>query len=157
MEHKPLAELQTIADVHFPQTEAPMTREQRLERWIVLLQADPDRKLRSLHEIEHLSAACRRECHAQNSPLTVAYEDAILRSAGLRSDRVGDCTDFFELDDKQMHHAFCSCHVGARFTGREAAERLRHVAQRDAFGRNPPSILWPTIRRIFGADRRGAL
>ena len=126
-----------------------MTREQRLERWIGLLKADPERTLRSLHEIEHLSAACRRECRAENSPLTVAYEDPILRSAGLTSDRVGDCTDFFELSDKQMHHAFCSCHVGAKLTGHEAAERLRHVQQRDAFKRNPASALWSTVRRLL--------
>jgi hypothetical protein len=151
MEHRPLVELQAIADIRFSETQAPMTREQRLERWIRLLQADPERKLRSLHEIEHLSSACRRECRAENSPLTVAYGDPILRSAGLRSDRVGDCTEFFDLSDKQMHHAFCSCHVGARLTGREAAERLRQVLRRDAFTRDLRSALWPRIRRIFQA------
>jgi hypothetical protein len=150
MEHKPLVELQAIADIRFSETQTQMTREQRLERWIGLLQAEPERTLRSLHEIEHLSAACRRRCRAENSPLTVAYEDPILRSAGLTSDGVGDCTDFFELSDKQMHHAFCSCHVGARLSGREAAERLRQVLRRDAFTRNLGS-LWPRIRRIFRA------
>lgn len=149
MEQKPLVELQAIADVRFPE-KGPLTREQRLERWIELLQADPERKLRSLHEIEHLSDASRRECRAENSPLTVAYEDPILRSTGLRSDRVGDCTDFFELSDKQMHHAFCSCHVGATLTAREAAERLRQVMRRDAFRRSLTSRLWPTLRRAFG-------
>ena len=149
MEHKPLVELQAIADVTFPKTQTPMSREQRLERWMGLLQADPERKLRSLHEIEHLSVACRRECRADNSPLTVAYEDPILRSAGLRSDRVGDCTDFFELSDEQMHHAFCSCHVGIRVTGSHAAQRLRQVMRRDAFRRTVTAALWPTFRRIF--------
>jgi hypothetical protein len=149
MEHKPLVELQAIADVTFPETRAPMTREQRLERWIGLLHADPERQLRSLHEIEHLSVACRRQCRADNSPLTVAYEDPILRSAGLRSDRVGDCTDFFELSDEQMHHAFCSCHVGIRVTGSQAAQRLRHIARRDAFRRTVTAALWPKLRRMF--------
>ena len=127
MEHKPLVELQAIADIQFSETQISMTREQRLERWIGLLQADPERKLRSLHEIEHLSVACRRECRAENSPLTVAYDDPVLRSAGLRSDRVGDCTNFFELTDKQMHHAFCSCHVGISLTGMQAAQRLHRL------------------------------
>jgi hypothetical protein len=149
MEHKPLVELQAIADVRFPETPAAMTRDQRLERWIGLLQADHERKLRSLHEIEHLPTASRRECRAENSPLTVAYEDPILRSAGLRSDCVGDCTEFFGLSDRQMHHAFCSCHVGARLTGQEAAERLRQLVRRDAFRRSMTPPLWLAIRRIF--------
>ena len=151
MEHRPIVELQAIADVTFPETRGPMTREKRLERWIGLLQADPERKLRSLHEIEHLSVACRRECRADNSPLTVAYEDSVLRSAGLRSDRVGDCTDFFELSDDQMHHAFCSCHVGVRVSGRDAAQRLRQVIRRDAFRKKMTFALGPVIRRIFRA------
>ena len=151
MEYKPLVELQATADVTFPETRIPLTREQRLERWMELLRADPERKLRSLHEIEHLSVASRRECRAENSPLTVAYKDSTLRSAGLNSDRVGDCTDFFELSDKQMHHAFCSCHVGARLTGSAAADRLRHVMRRDAFRRSLTSGLWSRIRRAFGA------
>jgi hypothetical protein len=149
MEHKPLVELQAIADVRFPDTQYGMSREQRRERWIDLLQADPERKLRSLHEIEHLPTASRRECRAENSPLTVAYEDPILRSAGLRSDRVGDCTEFFGLSDRQMHHAFCSCHVGASLAGYEAADRLRHVIRRDAFRRSMTPALWPAIRRMF--------
>ena len=148
MEHKPLIELQAIADVHFSEISTPMTREQRVERWIGLLQSDPERKLRSLHEIEHLSVACRRECRADNSPLTVAYDDPLLRSAGLRSDRVGDCTEFFGLSDEQMHHAFCSCHVGVKVTGSEAAQRLRHVMRRDAF-RKMTWALGPILRRLF--------
>ena len=151
MEHRPIVELQAIADVTFPEARGPMTREKRLERWIGLLQADPERKLRSLHEIEHLSVACRRECRADNSPLTVAYEDSVLRSAGLRSDRVGDCTDFFELSDDQMHHAFCSCHVGVRVSGRDAAQRLRQVIRRDAFRKKMTFALAPVIQRIFRA------
>jgi hypothetical protein len=149
MEHKPLVELQAIADIRFPEAPTTMTREQRLERWIGLLQSDPERKLRSLHEIEHLSVACRRECRADNSPLTVAYEDPILRSAGLKSDRVGDCTDFFGLNDEQMHHAFCSCHVGIRLSGRDAAQRLRQGVRRDAFRNKMTSALGPVVRRLF--------
>src|SRR5215210_2146480 len=149
MEHKPLVELQAIADLRFPETQTPTTREQRLERWIELLRSDPERRLRSLHEIEHLSTACRRACRADDSPLTVAYKDPALRSAGLRSDRVGDCTDFFELSDEQMHHAFCSCHVGIRVTGSDAAQRLRQVMRRDAFRRTVTAALGPTFRRIF--------
>ena len=149
MEYKPLIELQAIADVTLPDTQTSMTREQRLERWIGLLRSEPERRLRSLQEIEHLSDACRRECRADNSPLTVAYDDPALRSAGLRSDRVGDCTAFFELSDEQVHHAFCSCHVGIMMTGSEAARRLRRVMRRDAFRKKVTSALGPIVGRLF--------
>ena len=149
MEHKPLVELQAIADVQSSETQTPLTHGQRLERWIALLQADPGRKLRSLHEIEHLSAACRRECRAENSPLTVAYEDPILRLAGLKQRPCRRLHRVFEMTDKQMHHAFCSCHVGASLTGQEAAERLRHVMRLDDFRKTLTSALWPKVRRIF--------
>jgi hypothetical protein len=131
MEHKRVAELQAIADVEFIGPSVTIPRELRLTRWMELLQADPRRKLRSLHEIEHLTRSQRRECRTDNSPLTVAYEDPLLRSAGLKSDRVGDCMDFFELSDRQMHHAFCSCHVGICLTAMQAAQRLRRLVRGD--------------------------
>ena len=146
MEYKPLIELQAIADVTLPDTQTSMTREQRLERWIGLLRSEPERKLRSLQEIEHLSDASRRECRADNSPLTVAYEDPVLHSAGLRSDRVGDSTAFFELSDEQVHHAFCSCHVGIMMTRSEAARR---PMRRDAFRKKVTSALAPVVGRLF--------
>ena len=150
MEYKPLAELQVKEDVSFLEKQTPMTREQRLERWIELLQRNAGRRLRSLQEIEYLSAASRRACRADDLPLAVAYADPVLRTAGLRSDRVGDCMDFFDLTDKQMHHAFCSCHVGAKLTASEAAKRLRHVVLGNLLRRKMTSAL-STIRHIFRA------
>ena len=125
MEHKPVVELQAIADVKRVETPPAMSREERLERWIDVLETNPDRRLHSLYEIEYLSRDERQNCRATNSPLTVAYEDAVLRAQGLKSDRVGDCMQFFEMTDRQMHHAFCSCHVGRNFDAKEAAQRLR--------------------------------
>ena len=61
MEHKPLAELQTIADVKIAEPTAPMSREQRLLRWIEVLEANGNRKLWPLYQIEYLSAEERRE------------------------------------------------------------------------------------------------
>ena len=49
--------------------------------------------------------------------------------------------DFFDLTDKQMHHAFCSCHVGAKLTGSEAAKRLRHVVRGNLLRRKMTSAL----------------
>jgi hypothetical protein len=120
MEHKPLSELETIADVKRAET-VLLTREQRLERWIEALEAHPTRLLRPLYEIEYSPLDERRECRADNSPLSVAYEDPVLRAQGLRSDRLGDCMDFFGMTEGQMHYAFCSCHVGFNFKGKQAA------------------------------------
>jgi hypothetical protein len=83
MEHKPLVELQQIADLEF--LDCLLTdREQRLARWSKLLLANPERELRSLHEIEHLSASDRRACRSDDSPLSIAYNDPLLRSSGLK-------------------------------------------------------------------------
>jgi hypothetical protein len=147
MEHKPVLELQQIADLDFGFTLSD--RDQRLARWSKLLLANPDRLLRSLHEIEHLSASDRRTCRSDDSPLSVAYHDPILRSSGLKSDSVGDCTDFFGLTDEQMHHAFCSCHTGAKLTGAESAARLRAVVEHNSI-RNS-SGLWQTLLRFVRA------
>ncbi len=127
MEHKALAELQTIADVKIAEPAAPMSPEQRLLRWIEVLEANASRRLSSLYEIEYLSTQERRECRSNSSPLTVAYEDSVLRADGLKGERVGDCLAFFQLTERQVHHAFCSCHVGTTFSARDAAARLRHL------------------------------
>jgi len=151
MEHKPLAELQALADVEFIGSAPTMTRERRVERWIELLEGNAERKLRSLHEIEFLSRSQRRQCRTDNSPLTIAFEDPLLRAAGLKSDRVGDCTDFFELTDRQMHHAFCSCHVGISLTGVQAAQRLRNLLWGDNIRRSMRAAVSHWLGRVLPA------
>ena len=148
MEYKPLAQLQGLADVR-PVEGSVMAREQRLQRWIQLLERNPKRRLRSLHEIEHLSPAQLQECRTDESPLTVAYDDPILRAAGLKSDRVGDCMAFFELNDRQMHHAFCSCHVGIRLSAMQAAQRLRHVLRIEGFRGRVRAVLSHVVQALF--------
>ena len=149
MEHKPLAQLQALADVRPVEALLSMGREQRLRRWIDLLETDPERRLRALHEIEYLPETQRRECRAYGSPLSVAYADPILRTAGLKSDRVGDCTDFFGLSDHQIHHAFCSCHVGIRLSSRRAAQRLRHMLRAESFRRKMTDGLRRSLQALF--------
>ena len=60
-----------------------------------------------------------------NSPLTVALEDAIFRAQGLRDDTYGEAKRFFELTDRQLHEIVCHCHVGATIRARWAASRVR--------------------------------
>ena len=44
--------------------------------------------------------------------------------------------DFFELDELQIHHAFCYCHVADSLTGERAARAVRAFAQRKPGGRS---------------------
>ena len=73
----------------------------------------------------HTAGRRKRVDLTDNSPLTVAYEDAVLRAEGLASDRLGDVMDFFNLTEHQAHTAFCSCHMGNSFEARLAARRVR--------------------------------
>jgi hypothetical protein len=150
MEHKPLAQLQALADVQPADGTVVMPRAQRLQRWIELLNEDPERRLRSLHEFEHLSAAQRRECRADESPLSIAFGDPILRSAGLKSDSAGDCMDFFELNDRQIHHAFCSCHVGIRLSSKSAAQRLGRQLRFEHLHRKVADTISRGAQALFG-------
>src|SRR5688572_5082256 len=76
MEHKHLDQLRSVADVQ----PKPLPRQERLERWIALLERDPSRRLNSLGEIEYKPPAERALIREDNSPLTVAYEDPIFRA-----------------------------------------------------------------------------
>ena len=109
MEHKPRADLEIAADLTPIDSRVPMSREERLARWVEALEGDPRRILRPLHQIEFRMPNERRAIREDNSPLTVAYEDPVLRAEGLASDRLGDAIDFFQLSNHDAHTAFCSC------------------------------------------------
>jgi hypothetical protein len=122
MEHKDLDTLRNVADVQ-PQ---PLTRQERLQRWIELLERDSARRLNSLGEIEHKPPAERALVREDNSPLTVAYDDPVLRADGLASDRLGDAMRYFEISDGQAHYALCSCLSGHTVEAGSFARRLRN-------------------------------
>ena len=132
MEHKPRIDLQAVADLSPVESRVPMNREERLTRWVEALEREPRRLLRPLHEIEFKKSHERRAIRADNSPLTVAYEDPVLRAEGLASDRLGDAIDFFQLTEYEAHTAFCSCHLGSAFEASHAAERVKALIQRGA-------------------------
>ncbi|MBM6580315.1 hypothetical protein ILT44_08990 [Microvirga sp. BT689] len=123
MEHKHLDQLRSVADVQ----PRPLTRQERLQRWIALLEIDPTRSLNSLGEIEYKPPAERALVREDNSPLTVAYEDPILRADGLASDRLGDAMRYFALSDGQAHYALCSCLSGRTMEASTCAQRLRNA------------------------------
>ena len=112
MKHTPVSEISHVADVHVVPLKPPLTRVERLERWAEALEREPDRVLTSLEEIEWKSESERRDMRADDSGLTVAFEDPVLRTEGLGSNRLGDAATFFRLTDREAHFALCSCVYG---------------------------------------------
>ena len=111
MEHKPVETLRDVAEVReFKQ--GFLSRRERLERWAELLERQPKRRLRSLGEIEFVPKDKRPELRSDESPITVAFEDPILRAAGLKGDTLGDAMEFFELSEGASHRLLCSCMNG---------------------------------------------
>ena len=127
MEHKPLEVLRNVADVH-DAGQRFLSRQERLERWAEILERDPQRRLRSLEEIELIPRALKQDHRVDGSPLTVAFEDPVLRAEGLRSDKLGDAVEFFELSERQAHRLLCSCMNGWSMEAGTAARNIRRLA-----------------------------
>ncbi|TKT74670.1 hypothetical protein [Aquamicrobium sp. LC103] len=113
---------QAVASVDAP---AEMTRSERLERWASLLDRH-DEPINALRRIEYMSAYERRALRGDQTPLSVAFADPVLREEGLESDRLGDVMDFFQLTDADAHRLLCDCHYHGAMTGEGLAKRLRH-------------------------------
>ncbi|MEZ0170412.1 hypothetical protein [Microvirga sp. TS319] len=126
MEHRPLSEIGHVADLKPSQTPV-LSKRERLDRWAELLERDPDRVLRTLDEIEWKPRAVRRAMRADNSALAVAFDDPVLRTAGLLSDRFGDAVNFFQISEHDAHIVLCSCHGGESMRAEEAARRVRGI------------------------------
>jgi hypothetical protein len=126
MEQRPVEQLSAIADVH---AEPPLlSQRERLERWSERLASDPKRRLRSLGEIEFTPISQRASLRADNSPLTVAHEDPVLRAAGLGSDELGEAIAFFGLSEGQAHRLLCSCMNGWSMEAGSAARKVARLA-----------------------------
>ena len=99
MEHKQLDQLRSVADIQTYQPAGRMNRPERIKRWIALLNKEPLRRLNALDEIEYMLPSDRPLARADDSPLTVAFNDPVFRREGLESDRLGDAMAFFELSE----------------------------------------------------------
>ena len=133
MKHQTLDQLHTIAEVQPLATYPIMTRKQRIERWAELLEQNPGRCLGTLTGTEYLNAEARDVARGAGSPITVAFEDPVLRALGLRDDTYGEAKRFFEMTDWQLHEIVCNCHVGATMQARWAAARVRATIGRNRF------------------------
>ncbi|KWV54816.1 hypothetical protein AS026_38310 [Rhizobium altiplani] len=129
MKHHTLDALRSTAGIHTNFQDFSTTREARLVRWAELLEREPDRRLRTLPETECQPPSVRDRMRCADSPMAVAYEDAVFRAEGLKDDSYGEAKRFFELTDWQLHGFVCSCHSGATVRSGIAAKSLRRAAR----------------------------
>jgi hypothetical protein len=127
MEHRTSAELEGFAEVIRPQK---LSKKELLERWALALEKRRGLRLRTLRETEHKPANERLALREENSPLSVAFEDPVLRSAGLTSDKFGEVARFFGLSHWQLHEVVCNCHFGEMVAAEAVAARVRRLSGR---------------------------
>ncbi len=127
MKHQTLEHLQVVAEVDQDYPRRAMSRRQRLERWAELLERNPDRRLSTLHQTEYQPTRARATMRGDGSPIAVAFEDPVLRAAGLENDSYGEAKRFFKLTDGQLHEIICYCHFGATVNAATAAHHIRAV------------------------------
>lgn len=104
-----------------------MSREEKLRRWNDLLRVQPDRVLSTFPGIEHLEPEARDAQRCDDSAITVAFEDPVLRHAGLSDDSYGTARRFFELSDRDLHRIVCYCHHGVSTYAVCVAYSIRHA------------------------------
>ena len=137
MEHKTVSEMRGIAEVLPHRLRfSPMSTRERLERWAEALERQRGRHLRTLFEIEYAPPGEREAVRADDSPLSVALEDARLRAEGLGGDTIGDALAFFGISETELHAILCYCHHGETMAADVAAMRVRVAASRAGGGRS---------------------
>ncbi|WP_296743564.1 hypothetical protein [Mesorhizobium sp.] len=147
MKHQTVEQLHGIAEVEptFP----AMTRRERLERWAMLLEQNPERCLSAFPGTEFMSLDVRSKAQCLGSPLSVAFADPILCAQGLKDDTYGEAKRFFELADWQLHAIVCHCHVGGTMKAGWAAVQVRSAfkEQGQLFSRLREAMAhWPALR-----------
>ena len=127
MKHQPIHEIDALADI--AQVEAPtLSRPDRLQRWADLLSRGPHRQLKALSRVEFYAERERALLRGENTPISVAVADPVLREAGLHGDTLGDAQAFFELSAAEAHYLLCDCHYVGRMNAEGVAQRIRAVA-----------------------------
>ena len=127
MEHRTVSQLEIAG--HMAST-LPLSREERLCRWAAALERLGSVPLNTLWRTEFASLHVRPSMRADNSPLTVAYNDPVLQVAGLKDDSYGEAKRFFEIPDRDLHWLTCSCHHGQAILADTAARCVRAIASR---------------------------
>jgi hypothetical protein len=138
MEHKTLDKIRDVAEI-LPGWVAvsPLSRSERLERWAAALEHEGGRRLNTLFEIEHAPPVKRSALRADDSLLTVAFNDPRLRAEGLAGDTVGDAVAFFGVSESELHDIVCFCHHGPTIAADTAAAQIRAAATRPRYDTRP--------------------
>ena len=129
MEHKTLAEIERAGEAT---PAVPLTRAERLDRWATALERLGPIRLNTLWRTEYVAPDALGRVRADNSPISVAFDDPMLRIAGLKDDTYEEAKHFFELSDHELHRIVCYCHFGPSLSGREAARLVRGLARRQS-------------------------
>jgi len=127
MRYAPLEELKGQATIGLAPSK-PMSRRERLCRWAAVLEQDPERQLRPLSRIELYAQRDRDLLRRDESPLSVAFADPVLRGEGLAGDRHGDARTFFRLSPPDLHYVVCDCRYGREARAGDVAKRIRRLA-----------------------------
>lgn len=126
MERKTLDQVGRVAEVRIDHAlTSELSRDQRLTRWAELLEAQPERRLNTLLGTEYQSWETRETMRVSGSPISVAYDDPVLRADGMKDDSYGEAKRYFSLSDQQLHEIVCYCHYGATMAAKTAAWRIR--------------------------------
>lgn len=138
MEHKTLDKVRDVAEI-LPDwlSPRPLTKSERLYRWAAALERQGGRRLRTLFEIEYAAPVERSGLRADDSLLTVAYNDPHLRAEGLAGDTVGDAVAFFGVSERELHDIVCFCHHGPTIAADTAAAQIRSAAARQRYDTRP--------------------
>ena len=62
-----------------------------------------------------------------DTPISIAFRDPVLRASGMANDTFGEAKRFFELTDGQLHDVICYCHFGATLSASTAARNVRAI------------------------------
>jgi hypothetical protein len=124
MKHQTVEAMQAVAEVHegFP---IHLTRAERLARWAECLERHPGKLLNTLYQTEYHTNSVRDEMRGDNTPISVAFHDPVLRAAGMKNDTFGEAKRFFELKDGDLHDVVCFCHFGETVRAEAAARNVR--------------------------------
>lgn len=130
MEHKSLKQIRGMAERHSNRLQSRLlSKRERLQRWIELLERIPTRILMTLPVTEEAAPEARDRMRRVNSAITVAHRDLVLRGQGLDDDTYGAARRFFGLSHDELHAVVCYCRHGTIMTARQAAWHLRRVAR----------------------------
>jgi hypothetical protein len=129
MEHKTLGKIRDVADI-LPNwlNPRPLSKSERLQLWAEALEREGGRRLKTLFRTEYAPPAERAALRADDSLLTVAFNDPRMRAEGLAGDTVGDAVAFFGISEMELHDIICFCRHGATMSADTAAAHIRAAA-----------------------------